>query len=240
MRKIVGITCSKRTRRGGPDQQAVNVTYIAALEAAGAAPVLLPAIDDADVVERYVGMVDGLLFSGGADIAPERYGEQHRHPDLREVDDARDLFEFMLIRRAVAADVPLLGICRGIQTLNVALGGTLYQDLPTEHASNIHHDQTDQGIGRPALTHAVAINDGTRLASLVCAARIETNSIHHQSVRDIADGLEVVARAEDGVVEAVENPAKRWLLAVQFHPEDMAAAGDEHARRIFRGFVEAL
>jgi putative glutamine amidotransferase len=143
------------------------------------------------------------------------------------------------LKRALVQNMPIFGICRGIQTLNVALGGTLYQDIPDQAPSSIHHQQSDVKIPRKDFSHSIRIEDGSRLRSIVGKGEIQTNSFHHQALKSVAPGLVVTAHAPDGIIEAVEAPDHRYLVAVQFHPEE-TAPHDEYSRRLFESFVQAL
>jgi putative glutamine amidotransferase len=237
-RKVVGITCSTQplTKERAPCH-ALNRAYVSAIEQAGGAALLLPVTPEPDVLESYLSVMDGLLLSGGVDVAPEHYGHAP-HERLGEIDADRDATELPLIRRALAQDVPIFAICRGIQALNVAMGGTLYQDLPSEKPSSIRHRQTEYGLARSETAHLVHIEPGSRLHSIVGAEDMETNSLHHQALRDVAEGLVVTACAPDGVIEAAEAPAYRYVLGVQFHPEE--TIHDEKSRRLFAAFLHAL
>jgi putative glutamine amidotransferase len=212
--------------------------YVRAIEQAGGIPIILPVTREPETLNRYLGLIDGLLLSGGVDIDPRHYG-QEPHPRLEEVDADRDATELPLTREALAQDMPLFAICRGIQTLNVALGGTLYQDIPSQYPTTLRHQQRHDNIPRSQPVHPVRILPETRLRAIVGADTIQTNSLHHQALRDVAEGLVVTARAEDGIIEAVELPGRRYVVAVQFHPEE-TAPHDEKARRLFEAFVEAL
>lgn len=236
--KVVGITCGTIKPGSDPVKQQLNTAYVRAVENAGAVPVILPNTAERDVLSRYLGIIDGLLLSGGVDIAPVRYGEPP-HAALGDVDIERDNTEIPLIQLAVRQDMPIFGICRGIQALNVALGGTLYQDLPSEHPSEIAHQQTERGLPRNAFSHSVSISPGTRLGGIVQTGEMQTNSFHHQALKQVAPGLTVTATAPDGVIEALERPESRYLLAVQFHPEE-TAPNDAHSRALFADFVAHL
>jgi putative glutamine amidotransferase len=238
-RKIVGITCAvtQPTEQKGP-RQTLNRPYVWAVERAGGVPIILPVTTEAEVISRYLGVVDGLLLSGGADLDPATYGEAP-HPKLGEVETDRDATELPLIRQAVAADVPIFAICRGIQSLNVALGGTLYQDLPAQRPSELHHQQRELNLPRDRFSHSIRIETGSRLHRIAAADEMLCNSFHHQALRDVAPGLIVTALAPDGVIEAVEHPGKRYLLGVQFHPEE-TAPHDAASQRLFDAFIAAL
>ncbi len=237
-RKVVGILCSTSNKTDTtPARHYLNRAYVWALEQAGATPIILPVTSDLDIINSYLGIVDGILLSGGEDVEPQRYGAEP-HPQLGKTDISRDETEIPLIKTALAQDMPLFAICRGIQALNVALGGTLYQDIPSELPSELHHLQSEVGFARNALTHKVTIEPNTRLRSIVGDSDMMTNSFHHQALQKIGNGLIVTAHSSDGIVEAVENPGCSFLVGVQFHPED--TTHDEKSRRLFEAFVGAL
>jgi gamma-glutamyl-gamma-aminobutyrate hydrolase PuuD len=202
--------------------------YEEALRAAGIEPVLIS--PDSAIPQG----ASGLLLMGGSDVNPARYGEA-RHVATQEPDDARDDLEYALIGETLARDLPLLAICRGIQILNVQHGGTLVQHLD----STGRHRQCTENRGLPA--HRVEIVPGTRLADIAGAARTwDVNSRHHQAIARVGEGLRISARdAEDGTVEAVERPDKRFVVGVQWHPENMSAT-DERQARLFQAFADAL
>ncbi|MCX7669097.1 MAG: gamma-glutamyl-gamma-aminobutyrate hydrolase family protein [Anaerolineae bacterium] len=210
--------------------------YPAALAACGAVPVIIPLGLPDDILRDLFERLDGLLLAGGVDVAPAAYGEEP-HPALGRVDPARDDVELKLARWALAADLPILGICRGIQSLNVAAGGTLYQDLAAQYPGAIQHAYrlTESPWERP--THRVTVTAG-RLGAILGVSELAVNSFHHQAVKDPAPGFAIVARAEDGVIEGIERPAARFVIGVQWHPEGMFRT-DPLARRLFAAFVEA-
>jgi putative glutamine amidotransferase len=191
--------------------EAVNRSYVDAVLRAGGLPLVLPVLDPADA-EEVLQTFDGLLLTGGGDIEPLRYGGA-AIPEVREVDTGRDAFEFALVKAAAAAGIPVLGVCRGAQVLNVAMGGTLVQHLPD--VSDQQHCVRDR-FAEPV--HDVRIEAGTRVAGIVGVDRLPVNSLHHQAVDALGAGLRAVAWAEDGVVEAIESIWPR-MLGVQWHPE---------------------
>lgn len=205
--------------------------YMDGIREAGGLPIMLPLDDDRADAEQMLELCDGLLFTGGHDVSPELYGEKNEGL-CGEIIPARDSMETKLLRLALERDKAVLGICRGLQLLNVTLGGTLYQDLPTQFPSPVNHRQ-------PAPyhlpIHPVAVSGP--LAGAVGADRIMVNSCHHQAIRELAPGLEIMAQAPDGIAEAVRVPEKRFVWAVQWHPEFMHRV-DENSRRILRAFVE--
>jgi putative glutamine amidotransferase len=191
-----------------------------------------------DTVDAVVPSCGGLLLTGGADVGPERYGEW-RHPSVTDIDTVRDEYELALTRAALAADVPILAICRGLQVLNVAAGGTLVQDIPSQVPGALVHKVADPP---DAIAHAVRVTRGSRLADLVREARregydLDVNSRHHQSAWRVADGFEIAAVAPDGVVEALEQPHARFCVAVQWHPENFLRTGT--VLPLFAGLIAA-
>jgi putative glutamine amidotransferase len=207
--------------------------YVESVRAAGGEAVLLSNDDDpADVLQR----VDGILLTGGADVDPTLY-DQPKHLST-ETDPKRDAFEVPLSRAALASDAPVFAICRGVQVLNVAAGGTLVQDIPTQAPTTIEHSVTHQ---RDARAHDVEVKPGTRLASLLAGAQASetcpVNSRHHQAVGTVAPSFVVSAVSPDGIVEAIERPDARFCLGVQWHPENFWRTGE--FLPLFREFVAA-
>ena len=206
--------------------------YAQAVLAEGGLP-MLAAVVDPDAAGDYLARSDALLLSGGADIDPVRFG-QPPHPDLGVVDPERDAFEIALYRAARAAGKPVLGVCRGIQLINVAEGGSLHQHVPAL-GRGVQHSQADKG-GRPH--HRVTLAAGSRLRDALGADAAFVNTYHHQGLDRLGTGLRPVAHAEDGLVEAVEATSGAWLLGVQWHPE-MSYAGHPDQRAPFASFLEA-
>ena len=204
--------------------------YVTSLEQAGARVRLLTAA--ADPLPAALEGCDGLLLTGGVDVDPRAYGEAP-HPTV-QLDAARDDYELALATLAIARDLPLLAICRGVQVLNVAAGGTLIQDLPSQHPSDTPHSIVEP---RNAIAHDVAITPGTCLAMLLGAPAMAVNSRHHQAVKDAAPGFVVSAVSPDGVVEAIERPASAFCVGVQWHPENFWATGQFVG--LFQGLVRA-
>jgi putative glutamine amidotransferase len=209
------------------------VTYIEALQAAGGLPVLIPeTLPDEDAQQLYA-LLDGLVLPGGGDLDPNVYGET-QHPATDSIDPERDRVELYLTRQALAGQKPFLGICRGVQVMNVALGGTLYQDLPSEYPGAVQHYFRAPEFQRG---HSVQVEEESLLARCLGAPLVVVNSRHHQSARVVAPGLQVVARAPDGVIEALELPGHPFALGVQWHPENLTATAS--MRGLFEGFVAA-
>jgi putative glutamine amidotransferase len=232
---LIGITTSVTVDKT-PERAYVNGAYIRAVQAAGGIPVLLTPHFTSEVQVALWPRLDGLVLTGGGDIEPSRFGEVG-HPTVDEVSPARDDLELGLTRRAVAEDVPLFAICRGIQVLNVALGGTLVQDIPSEWPNALTHAQS---APRHEATHAVKImGEGTHLGRVLGALEVEVNSLHHQAIKQLGDGLREVAWAPDGIVEGVEMPGEgRFVVGVQWHPEELVTH-DQAARNLFDALVDA-
>jgi putative glutamine amidotransferase len=206
--------------------------YIRGLEKAGAVPVILPLFVSEAVLKQIAETLDGFIFSGGGDLDPKWYGET-KSEHCGEACEERDKMEAYLFREAVLnQNKPALGICRGIQLFNAFLGGTLYQDLPTEFPSTIGHRQ-NRPYDVPA--HAIRLLPESPLYKLIGKERLEVNSHHHQAINKLAEGLEVMAMADDGVVEAVYMPARPYVWGVQWHPELMP--NEEATAKLFASFV---
>jgi putative glutamine amidotransferase len=218
-----------------PPRFGINQSYVRALVAAGCAPVLIPLLDDDERLRAIYERLDGIVFPGGADIAPQEYGEEPID-NLNVVEAPRDRTELTLARWAVADDLPTLGICRGQQVLNVALGGSLWQDLRHQGVTHVEHSDAD-GRARSAFIHHVRLDPDSRLAQLIDETDIEVNSLHHQAVKTVAPQLKVTGKSEDGVIEALESDDRRFLIAVQWHPEEMDQL--PWVQRLFAGFVRA-
>jgi putative glutamine amidotransferase len=237
MLPLIGIPCAGNVpTRSGYRRFAVGQPYCRALFLAGAAPLLIPLLEDEGWLANILARVDGLLLSGGGDVDPLHYGHQ-RLTRLSSADRPRDRVELFLARKAYALDIPILGICRGMQLLNVALGGTLVQDITRQRPSAGLHDFHD-GHPRDFPAHPVHIQQTPRLPLLVGARALPVNSLHHQCVDQVAGGLLVAAVAPDGIPEAVEAPDKRFVLGVQWHPEELVDSDPRH-RQIFEHFVAA-
>jgi putative glutamine amidotransferase len=229
-RPKIGVLCSTMTTPTGARRQHVPDAYVRRVEEAGGFPILFPVADPA-VAPDVLGLVDGLLLVGGDDVDPRLYGAEF--PDLcEEIDRARDDFEVALVRAAAEGGVPLLGVCRGLQVMNVALGGTLLEDVPRRVPGALLH-RLDGKDG----SHAITVTEGSRLHALLGATRLEVNSHHHQALARTAARLAVVAHSPDGVVEAAEDAAHPFFVGVQWHPERMVTA--DSTRRLFQGLVRA-
>ncbi len=229
------ITVEEGTYAGG-ERIYVNRDYVLQVLSAGGIPLLLPIVHDLKAIRQQIEHIDGLLLSGGQDVHPKYYNSEPS-PWLGAVHDERDVFEMEAIKIAIERKIPLLGVCRGQQLINVAFGGTLYQDIPQEiKTSDLLHTQRES---RQKATHRVEITPGSRLHAILGSTAIWTNSFHHQSVKECAPGFMVVAHASDGVVEGIEKSGDHFVLGVQWHPEMMS--DEPGTKKLFEAFVsEAL
>jgi putative glutamine amidotransferase len=232
---LIGVSTSITVDRQ-PERAHVNTAYLRAIQGAGGIPVLLPPPIDGEALTGLWPRLDGLVLTGGGDIDPRHFGEE-RHPATCEVSGARDVLEIGLVHRALEDDVPLFAICRGLQVVNVALGGSLHQDIADQMRSPIQHSQT---APRDQPTHRVKVTgEGTRLGKILAALELEVNSMHHQAIKTLGRGLREVARASDGIVEGLElADADRFVVGVQWHPEELVAR-DPAARHLFAALVGA-
>jgi putative glutamine amidotransferase len=212
--------------------------YVEGVVEAGGVPVVLPPVAGPRAAEDLLDGIDGLLLSGGSDLDPGYYGEEPV-PELGVTIPERDAFEIALLEHALRRGMPIFGICRGMQLLNVALGGTLYQDLPSQmdHMVLLGHRQ-ETPKWQP--THEVEVDGGSKIAEIMGTGDLKVNSYHHQAIKNLASGLIAVACSPDGVIEAVESDdlSKRWMIGVQWHAEAMRDAGREH-RKLFEAHVSA-
>lgn len=206
--------------------------YMNGVSEAGGIPIMLPLTDDKDEIAQLLDSVQGILLTGGHDVDPAVYGAEPI-PECGTPCRERDIMESELLRQALERDIPVLGICRGIQFLNAYLGGTLFQDLPTQRPTDVEHHQTPP---YDVPVHKVKIEKDSGLYRILKTESLDVNSYHHQAIDRKADSLKVMAVSEDGLVEAVEMPEKLFVWAVQWHPE-FSYHKDENSRRIFEEFV---
>lgn len=234
MKPLIGITTNQSKNANGQPTIMLMQSYVNAVIQAGGVPVLVPSLIAEDGWDVVYARLDGVLFSGGGDIGLE-YSPGEPHPRIDEVDMARDSIELKMIQAAASDGKPFLGICRGCQVLNVALGGSLYTHLPDQLPNALDHSYP--GNMRTVLVHEVKIEEGTRIAEIFGEPIIKVNSLHHQGLKDIAPSLCVAGQAPDGLVEAIELPDHPFGLAVQWHPEWLT--DQEPTRNLFRKFIEA-
>ncbi len=235
MRPVIGLTHSIQLDE---KKLYMPMSYSNVIREAGGTPVLLPINREDEVIEAYAALVDGVVFSGGDDIDPTVYGEDQLWA-CGDVCPLRDEFEIKLCRILLEKypEKPILGVCRGEQVLNVALGGTLYQDVKSQLPGCIAHQQHQVA---PYTSHSVTIDDGTKLHAIYGYTKIATNSFHHQAVKDIAPGLIITARAADGVIEGFEKLDHPYFIGVQWHPERLVEREENAAhKQLFKSFVDA-
>ena len=234
MQPLIGITTYDRAERPAPSEHyaahySIPTEYVDSVRRAGGVPILLPPGEEHWI--RWMNVLDGVLVSGGTDVAPNRYGGDAEHPRIVATSPARDESELALTEALLASTIPGLFVCRGMQVLNVALGGSLHAHLPDVIADDIHRDE--EGFWT---THVVDVTPLSRLAKAMGADQVTTYSGHHQALDVVADALVVTAVAPDGIIEAVEVPDHPWLVAVQWHPE-VTAAIDPTQQSLFDEFV---
>jgi len=217
----------------------VNACYTNGLIKAGALPVIISPHMEGEVLEACLDKLDGILLAGGNDVDPNRYGDEPLD-ELGEVNPLRDDFEIRLVRMAAGRGMPVFGICRGIQSMNVAMGGTLWQDLPSQYRSADGQPPMAHSQKRPDHypSHSVQVQKGTLLHRIAGADDLLVNSFHHQAIKDPASALTVTAVSPDGVIEAVEVPSHPFFIGVQWHPE-LFLDRDEKAFALFKAFVNA-
>ena len=207
--------------------------YTDAIESAGGVPIIFPYSENEKTIDALVELCDGFLFSGGSDIEPEFYGEQRSaFCDASQI--YRDKLELCVFRKAFAAGKPIMGICRGLQLINVALGGTLYQDIPSEYETEITHRQTE---AKNMPSHSVNVKEETPLAAVACGNMV-ANSFHHQALKRLGEGLAVMATSDDGLIEAVYHTDYPYLRAYQWHPERLWRINAEN-KMLFDDFIKA-
>ncbi len=207
--------------------------YVRSVFNAGGIPVILPFTSDEDAVRQYAEMIDGLLVPGGIDVNPLCYGEEP-HPLLDTTNMPFDIFQLNLIREVMKLKKPVFGICRGLQIINVALGGTLWQDMSMQSKETFLHRQNE--MGRAAVSHSVRITPDSMLHEIL-GDEIMVNSFHHQAIKKPAESLRITARASDGTIEAAEAIDYPWLLIVQWHPESFVDAKDHPMHKLFERFI---
>ena len=223
---IIGISASILIDNGdfaGYRRIYVNEDYADAVIKAGATPLVLSINDEDSVIDEYINIIDGLILSGGHDVDPRNY-EENPNPKLGQVLPERDSFDLKLLKKAKEKNIPILGICRGFQLINVSYGGSLWQDLSYSDKDYIKHNQV---YGPEITTHSIKVEEGTKLHNIFKKDTLSVNSFHHQIIKNLGQGLKLSAQAPDGVVEAFEDPNYSFLLGVQFHPEMLHRVKDE-------------
>ena len=240
MRPAIGITCdydlgiSSQSISPGRSYFFSNKNYAQAVEKSGGLPLLLPCLSSEEIVEAFLDKIDGLLLSGGVDIDPSYYGEEP-DPRLGGLNPERAAFEVMIIQRALEQDIPLLGICGGHQLLNVVARGSLYQDIYSQVPQVLNHRQR---APRWYPYHTVQIEKESKLRQILRIDSLRVNSRHHQAVKNLGKDFKVSASTSDNIIEAIESTVHRFVIGVQWHPEDMFER-DAHARSLFQALIKA-
>lgn len=230
---LIGITAGNDPRTT-PGQYVIRWDYVRSIEQAGGIPMIL-APSGAALHSRLTTRLDGLLLTGGVDIEPSAYGELI-HPSVKKISPERDEFEFKLTETSLEQKIPILAVCRGLQVLNVVMGGSLVQDIPSMIGSKVSHD--DSKRQRHELAHEVTLRTGTRLYEILRNDRIWVNSFHHQAAKNLGSGLAPVAWADDGVIEALELANSHFVIGVQWHPESFWNQGATFSP-LFESFTAA-
>lgn len=232
MKPIIGITSNIREEK----LLTTGISNIHAIVKGGGLPIVLPNLSDESLIDQLVESIDGLLVTGGNDADPTLYGEEP-HPNLGEVCPERDSFEMALIAKFLKKDKPIFGICRGCQMINVAAGGNLFQDIYTQSDKPLL--QHTQKAPRSHPTHYVDVKENSLLYGIVQSTRFKVNSFHHQAVRSIPKGFDITALSSDGIIEAYESKEHRFVLGVQWHPENLVQKNDVFSINLFSAFIEA-
>jgi putative glutamine amidotransferase len=234
MRPVIGIPAQADFRAGSERPfYGNNRTYVHAVEEAGGLPILIPLFTNLHELEELFPRLDGILLSGGIDLEPSLYGEQ-KHPMIEKCDPRLDAFEVALTTLALQKDIPILGICRGMQLLNVLLGGNLYQDIASQCPGTLEHRRRD--LPRTELTHTVTVEAGSLMEKLLGTRQCWVNSLHHQAIKEPGEGVRISGRSDDGIAELMEVSGHRFVLGIQGHPEEIYEQVPAFAR-LFRAFV---
>jgi putative glutamine amidotransferase len=242
MTPLVAIPCRMlpSVEKEWADISGVRLSYIESIQQAGGCPFLIPISDDLPNVRRLYNIADCVLLAGGEDVEPHLYGETS-DSSLTVRDQSRDALEYSIARWCFQEQKPMFGICRGLQIMNIALGGSLYQDIPTEF--NVNHDYAVSGnpTATMAPAHKLLLDDTSLLAKLFGTNEVSVNSVHHQSVKRVAPGLQAVGYAEDGIIEALEGDTTEhpFLVGVQCHPETLWKEHDARWLKVFSEFITA-
>ncbi|ODG93145.1 MULTISPECIES: gamma-glutamyl-gamma-aminobutyrate hydrolase family protein [Bacillaceae] len=229
---IIGITTSYVKHNNNMEGVYIHQDYHQAIERGGGIPLLLPTISDPDAINCYVNLCDGFIFSGGEDLDPVFFG-QDPHPKIGFFKTDRDEFELTLFHAVRKTGKPIFGVCRGLQLINVACGGTLIQDIETHCSHMMRHEQT---VPRSLPFHTVSIRE-SKLHEIIGTNEIKVNSLHHQAIDELGDGLVITARSNDGIIEAIEGSDDPYLVAVQWHPESMSEK-HETMQRLFDTLIK--
>lgn len=232
MKPIIGISSYEENNKG---QYNLNTNYVDAVLDAGGIPVIIPIIRDEEDAERYLDTIDGIIFSGGIDISPLNY---HENPlkEINRMSSIRDNYEIMLFKKSYERKIPILGICRGCQLMNVSLGGKLYQDINSQVANSLGH--SPRSMAGDEFFHSIKIEKDSNFYNIFGKEEIFVNSFHHQAIKELGKNLKAVSHADDGIIEAIEATDQRFMIGVQFHPEALQKKHKEFLG-IFKALIEA-
>ncbi len=233
-KSLIGLTTTRTSKTSRTPKFGSNELYTKAISNAEGLPVLIPLNISNDDLDNLINHLDGILFTGGNDIDPRQYGNQP-HPKVEGVDKNRDRVEIHLVEKMIQSGKPFMGICRGFQVINVAMGGTLYEHLPEQFPGNVIHD--NHNLPRNFMAHSVRVELDNHLSKLFSTNQLDVNSLHHQGVRKLAQELLPTAYAPDGLIEAFEIPGFSFGMAVQWHPEELLA--NAGMRKLFEEFVHS-
>ncbi|MDR3595730.1 gamma-glutamyl-gamma-aminobutyrate hydrolase family protein [Clostridium sp.] len=235
MKPIIGITTFQEIEIE-KSFSLVSNNYLNAVENAGGVPLFIPISEDMDDVKSYLNMIDGIIFSGGEGVGPIKFGENPSKA-ISNINYLRDNFELALFKEAYKRDMPILGVCRGAQLINVALGGSLYQDIFSEIPNC--HGHMPSGMQVYDLFHIIDIEENSKLFDIFKATELEVNSFHHQAIKDLGKDLKVTAASKDGVIEGIESLSRKFLVGVQWHPEDLTLKHKEFLK-LFKALIDSI
>lgn len=231
MRPIIGIVPSIDENK---EQYFTNIANVRAIKQAGGVPLVLPYTESIEIIKKYATMIDGLYLAGGNDIDPNYYSEAP-HPKLGEVNSTRDAFEWEVLKYVSYEDKPILGVCKGMQMINVFFGGSLYQDMTSQVTDTIIQHNQKSPLKHPI--HVVTLVNKTKLQQIIEQDTIKVNSHHHQAVYRVGDGLIVSGRTSDGIIEAIESSRHSFVIGVQWHPEELLKTDEQMAIKIYDMFI---
>lgn len=235
MKPIIGITTMHEIEIEKSFTLASN-NYLRAVEAAGGVPLFLPVTEEPEDIKSYLNIIDGIVFTGEGDISPLKYGENPLQIEFR-INNSRDNFEFNLFLEAYNMDMPILGICRGAQLINVALGGSLYQDINLQFSNCHGHMQSEMQVYD--FFHQVIIDKDSKLFDIFNSRELEVNSFHKQAIKALGENLRVTATAKDGIIEGIEGISRKFLVGVQWHPEDLSLKHKDFVK-LFKALIDNL
>lgn len=235
MKPVIGITTFHESEANKTVTLASS-HYVSALEKVGAVPLLIPISENMEDVSDYLNVIDGIIFAGGESVSPLKFGESPSR-NISNISNIRDDFELMLFKESYKKDIPILGVCRGIQLINVGLGGSIYQDIFSQIPNSHGHMPSEVQVYD--LFHLINIDNASKLFDIFKTKELEVNSFHHQAIKDIGEDLKVTALAKDGVIEGIESLSRKFLIGVQWHPEDLTLKHDKFLK-LFKALIDSV